>query len=123
MIRQDSILELCVHDGSASCSASSTPSPLGLTPLRLSRSLSRDALLEGVVPGVGADQALLQRHYSVVHEELVRLRPLEARLRESERARAQLEAQLRELQNTHRRDSADSITLQVCVCGLFLGMD
>ncbi|XP_062843701.1 rho guanine nucleotide exchange factor 2 [Trichomycterus rosablanca] len=114
VIRQDSILELCMHDGSTSCSTPSTtsPSPLGSAPLRLSRSLSRDALLEGVIPGVGADQALLQRHYSIMHEELVRLRPLEARLRESERARAQLEAQLRELQSAHRRDSTDSITLQ-----------
>ncbi|XP_053544558.1 rho guanine nucleotide exchange factor 2 isoform X2 [Ictalurus punctatus] len=117
VIRQDSILELCMRDGStsSSCSSSSTstPSPLGSAPLRLSRSLSRDALMEGVLPGAGADQALLQRHYALLHDEVCRLRPLEARLRESERARAQMEAQLKELQGTHRRDSTDSTTSQL----------
>ncbi|XP_060730253.1 rho guanine nucleotide exchange factor 2 isoform X1 [Tachysurus vachellii] len=116
VIRQDSILELCMRDGSTSTSCStpstSTPSPLGSAPLRLSRSLSRDALLEGVLPGAGADQALLQRHYALLHDEVCRLRPLESRLRESERARAQLEAQLRELQGTHKRDSTDTTTTQ-----------
>ncbi|GAA6099769.1 rho guanine nucleotide exchange factor 2 isoform X4 [Tachysurus ichikawai] len=116
VIRQDSILELCMRDGSTSTSCStpstSTPSPLGSAPLRLSRSLSRDALLEGVLPGAGADQALLQRHYALLHDEVCRLRPLESRLRESERARAQLEAQLRELQGTHKRDSTDTTNTQ-----------
>lgn len=117
MIRQDSILELCTRDGSASTScttpSTSTPSPLGSAPLRLSRSLSRDALMEGVMLGPGADQALLQRHHALLQDEVGRLRPLEARLRESERARTQLEAQLRELQGAHRRDSTDSTTSQV----------
>ncbi|XP_058274528.1 rho guanine nucleotide exchange factor 2 isoform X2 [Hemibagrus wyckioides] len=116
VIRQDSILELCMRDGSTSTSCStpstSTPSPLGSAPLRLSRSLSRDALMEGVLPGAGADQALLQRHYALLHEEVCRLRPLEPRLRDSERARTQLEAQLRELQGTHKRDSTDTTTTQ-----------
>ncbi|XP_060761676.1 rho guanine nucleotide exchange factor 2 isoform X1 [Neoarius graeffei] len=120
VIRQDSILELCMRDGSSSTSTStscstpstSTPSPLSSTPMRLIRSLSRDALLEGVLPGAGADQALLQRHYALLHDEVCRLRPLEARLRESERARTQLEAQLRELQGTHRRDSTETTTSQ-----------
>ncbi|MCJ8744813.1 hypothetical protein PDJAM_G00122870 [Pangasius djambal] len=116
VIRQDSILELCMRDGSTSTSCStpstSSPSPLGSGPLRLSRSLSRDALMEGVLPGAGADQALLQRHYALLHDEVCRLRPLEARLRESERARTQMEAQLRELQGTHRRDSTDTTNSQ-----------
>ncbi|XP_053342502.1 rho guanine nucleotide exchange factor 2 isoform X2 [Clarias gariepinus] len=116
VIRQDSILELCMRDGSTSTSCStpttSTPSPLGSAPLRLSRSLSGNALMDGVVPGAGTDQALLQRHYTLMHEEVCRLRPLEARLRESERARAQVEAQMRELQGTHRRDSTDSTSSQ-----------
>ncbi|TSN21173.1 Rho guanine nucleotide exchange factor 2 [Bagarius yarrelli] len=118
VIRQDSILELCMRDGysstSTSCStpSTSTPSPLGSNPLRLSRSLSRDALIEGVLPGAGADQALLQRHYTLLHDEVCRLRPLEARLRESERAKAQLETQLRELQATQRRNSTDGTTSQ-----------
>ncbi|KAK3513620.1 hypothetical protein QTP70_028145 [Hemibagrus guttatus] len=117
VIRQDSILELCMRDGSTSTSCStpstSTPSPLGSAPLRLSRSLSRDALMEGVLPGAGVEQALLQRHYALLHDEVCRLRPLEPRLRESERARAQLEAQLRELQGAHKRDSTDTTTTQV----------
>ncbi|XP_046732205.1 rho guanine nucleotide exchange factor 2 isoform X2 [Silurus meridionalis] len=116
VIGQDSILELCMRDGSTSTSCStpstSTPSPLGSAPLRLSRSLSRDALMEGVLPGAGADQALLQRHYALLHDEVCRLRPLEARLRESERARTQAEEQLRELQGTHRRDSTDTTSSQ-----------
>lgn len=106
-----------MRDGSTSTSCStpttSTPSPLGSAPLRLSRSLSGNALMDGVVPGAGTDQALLQRHYTLMHEEVCRLRPLEARLRESERARAQVEAQMRELQGTHRRDSTDSTSSQV----------
>lgn len=67
------------------------------------------------MPGAGADQALLQRHYALLHDEVCRLRPLEARLRESERARTQLEAQLRELQGTLRQDSTDSTTSQVSI--------
>uniref|UniRef100_A0AAY5F536 Rho/rac guanine nucleotide exchange factor (GEF) 2 n=1 Tax=Electrophorus electricus TaxID=8005 RepID=A0AAY5F536_ELEEL len=75
-----------------------TSAPLVFVPARLSRSLSRDALLEGVSAGASGEQALLQRQFSLLQEELFRLRPLEARLRDSERMRAQLETQLRELQ-------------------------
>ncbi|XP_035384648.1 rho guanine nucleotide exchange factor 2 isoform X1 [Electrophorus electricus] len=100
VIRQDSILELCLHDGSTASSTPPTPTsaPLVFVPARLSRSLSRDALLEGVSAGASGEQALLQRQFSLLQEELFRLRPLEARLRDSERMRAQLETQLRELQ-------------------------
>uniref|UniRef100_A0AAR2IVZ6 Rho guanine nucleotide exchange factor (GEF) 1a n=1 Tax=Pygocentrus nattereri TaxID=42514 RepID=A0AAR2IVZ6_PYGNA len=99
--KQDSILELCLRDCSTPCSAPPTPTsvPLGPSPVRLSRSLSRDALLEGVSIAAG-EQALLQRQFSLLQEEVGRLRPLEAKLRDSEKARVQLETQLRDLQAT-----------------------
>ncbi|XP_076837333.1 LOW QUALITY PROTEIN: rho guanine nucleotide exchange factor 2 [Brachyhypopomus gauderio] len=108
VVRQDSILELCLRDGSTPGSTPPTPTsaPLVFVPARLSRSLSRDALLEGVTVGAGGDQALLQRQFCLLQEELCRLRPLEARLRDSERTRAQLEKQLREMQAV--RDTQDT---------------
>ncbi|KAI4892485.1 hypothetical protein NFI96_027971, partial [Prochilodus magdalenae] len=113
VIRQDSILELCLRDCSTPCSAPLTPTsnPLGPSPLRLSRSLSRDAMLEGVSTGPG-EQVMLQRQFSLLQEEVGRLRPLETKLRDSEKSRVQLETQLRELQATHNdsktQDSTDT---------------
>ncbi|XP_066512370.1 rho guanine nucleotide exchange factor 2-like isoform X1 [Hoplias malabaricus] len=112
VIRQDSILELCLRDCSTPCSAPPTPSsisPLGPTTIRLSRSLSRDALLEGVSVGLG-EHTLLQRHYSLLQEEVSRLRVTETKLRDSEKARTQLETQLRELQATHNGNSTENST-------------
>uniref|UniRef100_A0A4W4EVW2 Rho guanine nucleotide exchange factor (GEF) 1a n=1 Tax=Electrophorus electricus TaxID=8005 RepID=A0A4W4EVW2_ELEEL len=62
------------------------------------------------------EQALLQRQFSLLQEELFRLRPLEARLRDSERMRAQLETQLRELQASRdagRKDRGVATAQQV----------
>lgn len=42
------------------------------------------------------EMAMLQKQHDLLQEEVVRLRPLEARLRECERARAQLEQQIRD---------------------------
>uniref|UniRef100_A0AAR2KKV5 Rho/rac guanine nucleotide exchange factor (GEF) 2 n=1 Tax=Pygocentrus nattereri TaxID=42514 RepID=A0AAR2KKV5_PYGNA len=92
VIRQDSILELCLRDCSTPCSAP--------------RSLSRDALLEGVSIAAG-EQALLQRQFSLLQEEVGRLRPLEAKLRDSEKARVQLETQLRDLQTPAQTRGSD----------------
>lgn len=60
------------------------------------RSLSRDGA--GEVGTVG-ELALLQRQHSLLQEELVRLRGAEGRLKDSEKARAQLEKQLRDLKS------------------------
>lgn len=83
MIRQDSVVELCVREGGA---------PLG----RPVRSLSRDGA--GEVGTVG-ELALLQRQHSLLQEELVRLRGADGKLKDSEKARAQLEKQLRDLKS------------------------
>ncbi|XP_051527843.1 rho guanine nucleotide exchange factor 2-like isoform X3 [Myxocyprinus asiaticus] len=79
VIRQDSILELCLRENPVS------PATVGARPVR---SLSRDG---------ACDMALLQRQHSLLQEELGRLRGAEGKLRDSERARAQLEKQLRDL--------------------------
>lgn len=42
------------------------------------------------------EMAMLQKQHDLLQEEVVRLRPLEARLRDSERTRAQLEQQIRD---------------------------
>lgn len=83
VIRQDSILELCVREGGAS---------LG----RPVRSLSRDGTGE---VGTAGELALLQRQHSLLQEELVRLRGSEGKLKDSEKARALLEKQLRDLRS------------------------
>uniref|UniRef100_A0A8C7LT72 Rho/rac guanine nucleotide exchange factor (GEF) 2 n=1 Tax=Oncorhynchus mykiss TaxID=8022 RepID=A0A8C7LT72_ONCMY len=71
VIHQDSVLELC-------------------------RSMSRDTGLDaGMVAAMG-EMAMLQKQHDLLQEEVVRLRPLEARLRDSERTRAQLEQQIRD---------------------------
>uniref|UniRef100_A0A673XRF9 Rho/Rac guanine nucleotide exchange factor 2 n=1 Tax=Salmo trutta TaxID=8032 RepID=A0A673XRF9_SALTR len=85
VIHQDSVLEL----------RSPTPTPPNSFP-RLCRSMSRDTGLDaGTVAAMG-EMAKLQKQHDLLQEEVVRLRPLEARLRECERARAQLEQQIRD---------------------------
>uniref|UniRef100_A0A8C7GCC1 Rho/Rac guanine nucleotide exchange factor 2 n=1 Tax=Oncorhynchus kisutch TaxID=8019 RepID=A0A8C7GCC1_ONCKI len=74
VIHQDSVLELRLHEGTG-------PASSGL-----------DA---GMVAAMG-EMAMLQKQHDLLQEEVVRLRPLEARLRDSERARAQLEQQIRD---------------------------
>uniref|UniRef100_A0A8C8G6G7 Rho/rac guanine nucleotide exchange factor (GEF) 2 n=1 Tax=Oncorhynchus tshawytscha TaxID=74940 RepID=A0A8C8G6G7_ONCTS len=87
VIHQDSVLELR--------SPTPTPTPPNSFP-RLCRSMSRDTGLDaGMVAAMG-EMAMLQKQHDLLQEEVVRLRPLEARLRESERARAQLEQQIRD---------------------------
>ncbi|KAL0984871.1 hypothetical protein UPYG_G00149750 [Umbra pygmaea] len=99
VILQDSALELRLCEGAGP--ASSGPSTPGITPHslpKLSRSMSRDTGLDAGTVGTMGDMAMHQRQYSLLLEEVGRLRPLEAKLRESEKARAQLEQQLRETQ-------------------------
>ncbi|XP_057209959.1 rho guanine nucleotide exchange factor 1a isoform X1 [Triplophysa rosa] len=83
VIRQDSILELCLRDSPVS------PATTGARPVR---SLSRDG-------GDVGELTLLQRQHSLLQEELVRLRGAEGKLRDSERARGQLEKQLKDFKN------------------------
>ncbi|XP_042632459.1 rho guanine nucleotide exchange factor 1a [Cyprinus carpio] len=85
VIRQDSILELCLRESSVSPAT---------TRARTVRSLSRDGASDF---GSLGELALLQRQHSLLQEELVRLRGAEGKLRHSERAKAQLEKQLRDL--------------------------
>ncbi|KAG7457886.1 hypothetical protein MATL_G00232030 [Megalops atlanticus] len=97
VVRQDSIVEFCSRQGSAPAAVPVTPTPLSSTPAKLCRSLSRDAGLDASAgPAIG-DLALLQRQHSLLQEELVRLRAAEGRLKESERARAQLEKQVKDM--------------------------
>ncbi|XP_010883427.1 rho guanine nucleotide exchange factor 2 isoform X3 [Esox lucius] len=106
VILQDSVLELRLCEGAGPASSgSSTPTPPHSVP-RLSRSMSRDTGLDAGTVGAAGDMNMLQRQFGLLQEEVVRLRPFEARLRESERARAQMEQQLRELQG--RRGSRGS---------------
>ncbi|XP_055782068.1 rho guanine nucleotide exchange factor 2 [Salvelinus fontinalis] len=98
VIHQDSVLELRLHEGTGPASSGSptpTPTPPNSFP-RLCRSMSRDTGLDaGTVAAMG-EMAMLQKQHDLLQEEVVRLRPLEAKLRESERARAQLEQQIRD---------------------------
>ncbi|XP_035265795.1 rho guanine nucleotide exchange factor 2-like isoform X3 [Anguilla anguilla] len=96
VIKQDSIVELSLWEGP--CSTPTTPVPLSSAPAKLCRSMSRDAGLDasaGVAP-LG-ELALLQRQHSLLQEELVRLRVVEGRLKDSEKARVQLEKQVKDL--------------------------
>lgn len=95
MIRQDSIVELCVREG-------------GTLLCRLGRSLSRDGTSE---VGAAGELALLQRQHSLLQEELVRLRGAEGRLKDSEKARAQLEKQLRDLKSNGAGSTGSSQVL------------
>ncbi|KAM9405568.1 rho guanine nucleotide exchange factor 2 isoform 4-T5 [Salvelinus alpinus] len=98
VIHQDSVLELRLREGTGPASSGSstpTPTPPNSFP-RLCRSMSRDTGLDaGTVAAMG-EMAMLQKQHDLLQEEVVRLRPLEAKLRESERARAQLEQQIRD---------------------------
>ncbi|KAL2084541.1 hypothetical protein ACEWY4_020059 [Coilia grayii] len=111
VIRQDSILELSSREGSVASSTPTTPVPLpGCPPSRLSRSMSRDTGMDASSPGSGSscgsggggggggDYALLQRQNSLLQEEVGRLRSAEAKLKDSEKVRAELEQKLRDTQ-------------------------
>uniref|UniRef100_A0A8C5B1J0 Rho guanine nucleotide exchange factor (GEF) 2a n=1 Tax=Gadus morhua TaxID=8049 RepID=A0A8C5B1J0_GADMO len=89
VIKQDSILELCLwQEGPGAGSHAG----------RLWRSLSREAGAgDGGAGSALGELALLQRQHSLLQEELGRLRGAEGRLRDSEKARAQLERQVRGL--------------------------
>ncbi|XP_073714549.1 rho guanine nucleotide exchange factor 2 isoform X2 [Misgurnus anguillicaudatus] len=87
VIQQDSILELTLREN---------PVSPATTVFRAVRSMSRDAASD---VGSMGELTLLQRQHSLLQEELVRLRVAEGKLRESERARAQLEKQLRDLKS------------------------
>ncbi|XP_077051454.1 rho guanine nucleotide exchange factor 2 isoform X3 [Siphateles boraxobius] len=94
VIRQDSILELCLRE---------SPVSPAIPGARTVRSLSRDSASD---MGSLGELALLQRQHSLLQEELGRLRGAEGKLRESERARAQLEKQLRD-RKTHSATLGD----------------
>uniref|UniRef100_A0A8C2DKV6 Rho guanine nucleotide exchange factor (GEF) 1a n=1 Tax=Cyprinus carpio TaxID=7962 RepID=A0A8C2DKV6_CYPCA len=93
VIRQDSILELCLRESSVSPATAGVPSDFGSL----------------------GDLALLQRQHSLLQEELGRLRGAEGKLRDSERARAQLEKQLRDLKTNSAAlgDAAGSVDSRV----------
>ncbi|XP_036372183.1 rho guanine nucleotide exchange factor 1a isoform X2 [Megalops cyprinoides] len=97
VVRQDSIVEFYCRQGSGPTAAPITPAPLSSTPAKLCRSLSRDTGLDASAGAVIGDLALLQRQHSLLQEELVRLRAAEGKLKESERARAQLEKQVKDM--------------------------
>ncbi|XP_072572260.1 rho guanine nucleotide exchange factor 2 isoform X4 [Paramormyrops kingsleyae] len=97
VIRQDSILELCLRETSVHTSNSTAPAPVSSTPAKLCRSLSRDAGLDAGPAGSLGELALLQRQHSLLQEELVRLRAAECKLKDSEKARAQLEKQVKDM--------------------------
>ncbi|KAK1154617.1 rho guanine nucleotide exchange factor 2 isoform X1 [Acipenser oxyrinchus oxyrinchus] len=92
VLQQDSLLELCQRG----CSLLGGVAGGERGRDKLSRSLSRDGGLDAALGG-GTELVLLQRQHSLIKEELSRTRGSEARLRDSERARAENERQLREL--------------------------
>uniref|UniRef100_A0A8C7SCW5 Rho guanine nucleotide exchange factor (GEF) 2a n=1 Tax=Oncorhynchus mykiss TaxID=8022 RepID=A0A8C7SCW5_ONCMY len=76
---------------------------------RVWHSLSRDAGMAEASTGVAIGElALLQRQHSLLQEELSRLRGTEGRLRDSEKARAQLERQVRDMK-AHSATMMDSV--------------
>lgn len=97
MIKQDSIVELCLREGAAS--TPSTPVALPSGPTKLCRSMSRDAGLDASAGAPLGELALLQRQHSLLQEELGRLRATEGRLRDSEKARALLEQQIKDMRS------------------------
>ncbi|XP_041095010.1 rho guanine nucleotide exchange factor 2-like isoform X1 [Polyodon spathula] len=92
VLQQDSLVELCLRG----CSLPGGVAGREKGRDKLSRSLSRDGGLDAALGG-GTELVLLQRQHSLIQEELSRTRGSEARLRDSERARAENERQLREL--------------------------
>uniref|UniRef100_A0A8C8J975 Uncharacterized protein n=1 Tax=Oncorhynchus tshawytscha TaxID=74940 RepID=A0A8C8J975_ONCTS len=76
---------------------------------RVWRSLSRDAGMAEASTGAAIGElALLQRQHSLLQEELGRLRGADGRLRDSEKARAQLERQVRDMK-VHSTTVFDSV--------------
>ena len=93
VICQDSVLELCLPGGPASSLSTGTAVP------RLSRSVSKDTGLDA------GEAAMMRRQLAALQEEVARLKPLEAQLGESEKARAQAEKQLKDMvPKGHRRN-------------------
>ncbi|XP_061106378.1 rho guanine nucleotide exchange factor 2-like isoform X1 [Conger conger] len=101
VIKQDSVVELCLREGAASTPSTpgtpGTPGALPSTPARLCRSMSRDAGLDATAGAPLGELALLQRQHSLLQEELGRLRAVDSRLKDSEKARAQLERQVKDM--------------------------
>ncbi|KPP61646.1 rho guanine nucleotide exchange factor 2-like [Scleropages formosus] len=97
VIRQDSIIELYLREGSVCTSTPTTSTQLASTPAKLCRSLSRDAGLDASPAAALGELALLQRQHSLLQEELVRLRAAEGKLKDSEKARAHLEKQVKDM--------------------------
>uniref|UniRef100_A0A8C7W1B3 Rho guanine nucleotide exchange factor (GEF) 2a n=1 Tax=Oncorhynchus mykiss TaxID=8022 RepID=A0A8C7W1B3_ONCMY len=103
VIKQDSILELCLRSEGPPVDTPTTPTG------RVWHSLSRDAGMAEASTGVAIGElALLQRQHSLLQEELSRLRGTEGRLRDSEKARAQLERQVRDMK-AHSATMMDSV--------------
>ncbi|CAB1350986.1 unnamed protein product [Coregonus sp. 'balchen'] len=103
VIKQDSILELCLRSDGPPVDAPTTPTG------RVWRSLSRDAGMAEASTGAAIGElALLQRQHSLLQEELGRLRGAEGRLRDSEKARTQLERQVRDMK-AHSATMVDSV--------------
>lgn len=98
VIKQDSILELLLqpHDAVTVAAGGS-----------LARLSWRDPQSAEVTAGSTIGElALLQRQHSLLQEELLRLRDAESRFRDSERARAKLERQVRQMKGCSGTSSA-----------------
>ncbi|XP_019905832.1 rho guanine nucleotide exchange factor 1a isoform X4 [Esox lucius] len=92
VIKQDSILELYLCSEALPVAAPTTPTG------RAWHSLSRDmGAAEASSGSPVGELALLQRQHTLLQEELVRLRGADARLRDSEKSRIQLERQVRDM--------------------------
>ncbi|XP_067467768.1 rho guanine nucleotide exchange factor 2 isoform X1 [Thunnus thynnus] len=87
VIKQDSILELLLQPQDASATATGG----------VRRPLWRDGSREASVGSTIGELALLQRQHSLLQEELLRLRDAESRFKDSEKARAKLERQVRHM--------------------------
>ncbi|XP_028650905.1 rho guanine nucleotide exchange factor 1a isoform X2 [Erpetoichthys calabaricus] len=87
VVQQDSVVELCQRE-------------LPTVGLNVGSERGRDKLTRslsgGLESGMGSELVLLQRQHALLQDELSRTRGSEARLRESEKSRAELEKQLRE---------------------------
>lgn len=108
VIKQDSILELLLQPHDAVTAAGGS----------LARLSWRDGQSAEVTPGSTIGElALLQRQHSLLQEELLRLRDAESRFRDSERARAKLERQVRQMKGcsgtSSSRQQGDEDLLQV----------
>uniref|UniRef100_A0A3Q2V5Q4 Rho guanine nucleotide exchange factor (GEF) 2a n=1 Tax=Haplochromis burtoni TaxID=8153 RepID=A0A3Q2V5Q4_HAPBU len=89
VIKQDSILELLLQQQGT------------MSPSEVWRPLLRDGgHREATVLSTIGELALLQRQHSLLQEELLRLRDAENRFKDSERARAELERQVRQMKAT-----------------------